>query len=75
MAENYIPKHANLAYRYSSLFLLACKETGLAGENKQLFDFMYSVEENTYKQVQYETQSDPLYHLFCFLKGKGKLLR
>ena len=51
------------ANRYSPLFLLVCKEIGLASEQNQLFDFMYSVEENSYKQVQYAAQPDPMYRL------------
>jgi CelD/BcsL family acetyltransferase involved in cellulose biosynthesis len=51
------------ANRYSPLFLLVCKEIGLASEQNQLFDFMYSEEENAYKQVQYAAQPDPMYRL------------
>ena len=58
--SGFYDKYAN---RYSPLFLLVCKEIGLASEHNQLFDFMYSEEENAYKQIQYAAQPDPMYRL------------
>ncbi len=55
--------YGEYANRYSPLFLLVCKEIGLACEQNQLFDFMYSEEENAYKQIQYAAQPDPMYRL------------
>ncbi len=58
--SGFYTKYAN---RYSPLFLLVCKEIGVACEQNKLFDFMYSDDDNSYKQIQYGAQPEAMYRL------------
>ena len=58
--SGFYSEHAN---RYSPLFLLVCKEIGLAIKNKNLFDFMFDENRESYKKEQYAAQSKPMYRL------------
>lgn len=51
------------ANRYSPLFLLVCKEIGVAIKNKQIFDFMYTDTTESYKSNQYAAEAEKMYRL------------
>jgi len=58
--SGFYSKYAN---RYSPLFLLVCKEIGLAMENKQVFDFMWAESQASYKARQYAAKPEDMYRL------------
>jgi len=51
------------ANKFSPLFLLVCKEIGMAIKGNNLFDFMFDEDASSYKQEQYAAQSEPMYRL------------
>ncbi len=51
------------ANKYSPLFLLVCKEIGIAIKEDYLFDFMFDEDSLSYKKEQYAAQSEPMYRL------------
>ncbi len=60
--------YAEKANLYSPLFLLICKEIGLANEQGKLFDFMFS-EPKSYKETQYAAKTEALYRLILAHKS------
>ena len=51
------------ANKYSPLFLLVCKEIGVAIKNDCLFDFMFDEDHSSYKKEQYAAQCEPMYRI------------
>ncbi len=49
--------------KFSPLFVLVCNEIGEAIKKNQLFDFMFSDDENGYKKEQYSCEHEPMYRL------------
>jgi len=55
--------YSQYANRYSPLFILICKEIGLAMENKKVFDFMWADSKDSYKANQYAANYEEMYRL------------
>lgn len=55
--------YSQYANKYSPLFILVCKEIGVAIEENHTFDFMYTDSTNSYKQSQYSAESEKMYRL------------
>lgn len=62
------------ANKYSPLFLLVCKEIGIAIQDNCLFDFMFDEDELSYKKEQYAAKCDPMYRLMWSHK-KTRMVR
>lgn len=62
------------ANKYSPLFILVCKEIGLAIENEMLFDFMFDENPASYKKEQYAACSQPMYRLI-WSPNKSRMIK